>query len=49
MGGLPWLIAGDFNVIKEVNEASNPEITDLNAISRFKLLLDELELLDQLG
>lgn len=40
-----WLIAGDFNLISRVPDKSNDNV-DLRMMGRFRVVLDDLELID---
>lgn len=40
-----WLIAGDFNLISRVSDKSNDNV-DLRMMGRFRVVLDDLELID---
>lgn len=46
VGSSPWLVTGDFNVVKETREASNYAESDLPGMLSFREVFDDVELMD---
>ncbi|PKI52915.1 hypothetical protein CRG98_026746 [Punica granatum] len=47
VGCLPWIVAGHFNVVRDANEASNGDTSELPGIEDFKALIEDTNLQDQ--